>query len=417
MNYGCVISGTTEDARRVVRSLLAGPVIVVGPPGVGKSAFVRMVANITFAGLPEEKRGEIFSVPAPQIGITDLSLPHVADGKHTIVINEDISKLLHLAEGNRMCILIIEDLNWADPLMRPALLGITDTTSPQIMFFVRPTHLRIICTANTPQSYDPGNALIAPQVSRAAMYHLLPQPEQFAVSFADYWGNPYGLPAGAVREYVDVEALRKWREVIASFILFHNRADYVFTDKPPVDGKPYPSPRGWDNIAVSLSINAGGEAIYPSQAVKRGDELKRVVESVLSADVASAFVAYVMAIGKIADIRDFLNNPNLVQQYLGDQMALAAIAWAASGFMSSLCKRRGELAKYISGWAGLMSRLSAISTALGYSSSVWLLQAVRTEEGRKVLEQKVDGSKTIASLVPPEIIRHIQEVVAAGKKI
>jgi len=239
------------------KGYLGIPVLVWGPPGVGKSSFLDGLAKPGFPVLTL-----IASIHDP----TDFSgLPVFKDGKVHYAVPEWVREFGELGEG----ILFLDELTTAPPAVQAALLRVV--LERRVGFHELPPNVRIVAAANPPDLMTGGWDLSPPLRNRFIhLYWDLP-----LAAFLDALENDY---AHAVLPVIDLEkhaaVLPYWKLRTLAFL---KTAPDMLRTSPETDKHAFASPRTWD-YAISLMASCDLLNVAP----KKGSQGKRVFYELMS---------------------------------------------------------------------------------------------------------------------------------------
>ncbi len=234
--------GTREELKAAVRA--GTPVLVWGPPGVGKTATVQAVAGEL--GLPLEV--VIASIREPS---DFLGLPVIQDGRVHFAPPAWAKRLAEAGRG----ILFLDEVSTAPPAVQAALLRVV--LDRVVGDLALPEEVTVVAAANPPEQAAGGWDLSAPLANRFTHLEYRLDAADWAANFPTYWGSPPVLPG--VPETVWVKA----RSLVAAFIRHRPQLLLQVPRDEAEAGRAWPSPRSWDhgsrNLAAAWASGAGRE--------------------------------------------------------------------------------------------------------------------------------------------------------------
>ncbi|MBI3978914.1 MAG: AAA family ATPase [Chloroflexi bacterium] len=230
------------------------PVIVWGPPGVGKSAAVQrwaaarglacwtVIASLRdpsdFAGLPV-----LSGEPRPVDG---QSVPSVGFAPPRFAVEA-------ARQGG---VIFLDELTTAPPAVQAALLrAVLDAAFGDLQ--LPRDRVAIVAAANPPELAAGGWDLAAPLANRFLHHSYMLEPEAWVGEFPGYWGAPPVVEFQG--QALDAGAWGQARSLVAAFV----RARPALLLQIPADesrrGQAWPSPRSWDFASRLLAaVRAGG---------------------------------------------------------------------------------------------------------------------------------------------------------------
>lgn len=205
------------------------PIIVWGPPGVGKTAHIRALAR----HLKFHLEVVLASVREPA---DFLGLPIIHDGR---VRNAAPDWALRLVE--RGGILFFDEISTTPPAVQAALLRvILDRVVGDVEL---PSDIRIVAAANPPEWAAGGWELSPPLANRFAHVEWVFDPHEFVREFPGYWGNPPRVEGICEAEW----ALA--RSLVAGFLSVKPSLALSLPQSEEARGRAWPSPRSWDMVS------------------------------------------------------------------------------------------------------------------------------------------------------------------------
>lgn len=282
------------------------PALLWGPPGIGKTATIRALAEAM--GLPLEVVVAAIHEPADFSG---LPFP---DGDRVRYLTPDWA--VRLAEAGQG-VLFLDEISTAPPAVQAALLRVV--LERRVGQLQLPEGVVVIAAANPPEDAAAGWELAAPLANRFC--HI-----EWPVMSAQEWGA--GITAG----WPVVElppGLREWprylataRGVIAGFLTTAPHHLFHLPDDPTQRGRAWPSPRTWEMatrmLAAALAIGSTDAVVagavgacvgmgigYEFAALVSGDRLLDPLaalaepETVPLPDRADKLITFMMAIAAV----------------------------------------------------------------------------------------------------------------------
>jgi hypothetical protein len=224
-----------------VATLTRVPVLVWGPPGVGKSAAIQhwahsrglrcwtVIASLRepadFAGLP--------IVGSEPTGIGDTLGPSITFAPPRFAL-----------EANRAGgVIFLDELTTAPPAVQAALLrAVIDRAFGDLE--LDPEKVTVVAAANPPSEAAGGWDLAAPLANRFSHQEYRLVPEGWVEGFPGYWGKPPALSFGG-RALAET-AWSQARALVAAFIRVRPGLLLQVPDDVSRRGEAWPSPRTWD---------------------------------------------------------------------------------------------------------------------------------------------------------------------------
>lgn len=232
---------------KLLKLAQAAPVLLWGPPGVGKSAAVVSAAQAE--GLPVEV--VIASIREPQdfIGLPVVN-GRIADDVHVsgsdcLVSYAPPGWAKRLAEAGGG-VLFLDEITTAPPAVQAALLRVVLN---RVVGDLRlPENTLIIAAANPPEIAAGGWDLSPPLANRFIHLTWKVDPEDWANRFPAYWGNPPQLPG------INPQTWERARSLVATFIRRRPELLLQLPRQADAQGRAWPSPRTWDFASRVLAL-------------------------------------------------------------------------------------------------------------------------------------------------------------------
>lgn len=226
------------------------PVLIWGPPGVGKTAAVMAMGRRL--GLPVET--VIASIREPS---DFLGLPVVDGGEVHFAPPAWARRLAEAGRG----ILFLDEISTAPPAVQAALLRVVlDRVVGDLEL---PPAVAVVAAANPPELAAGGWDLSPPLANRFIHVHWRVDPADWAQEFPGYWGSAPHVPG------LDPDIWARARAVVAGFIRARPALLLQVPKSAEAQGRAWPSPRSWDHASRALAavLQAGGSAADAAELI------------------------------------------------------------------------------------------------------------------------------------------------------
>ncbi len=217
------------------------PVLVWGPPGIGKTAAIQMQArkmglHLETLVLSHRMPDDLLGIQIPALNETpprlQLATPTWAE---------------RLTQAGARAALFLDELSCAPHSMQQAALRLVhERVAGEVTL---PPHMPIVAAANPADVAAGGFDLTAPLANRFRHIHIDVDVADWVREFPGYWGAPPNLGPAAVPE----EAWAPWRARIDAVI--HRRPELLLKmpESDTARGQAWPSPRSWDHASRALA--------------------------------------------------------------------------------------------------------------------------------------------------------------------
>jgi len=305
------------NSKALQRALRAGtPVLIWGPPGVGKTATVYALGRSL--GLPVESVIASIRDPADFGGFP---VP-AQDGLRL----EPMAWAKRLAEAGRG-ILFLDEISTAPPAVQAALLRVV--LERVVGDLHLPPDVKIIAAANPPDMAAGGWDLAPPLANRFTHLYWKLDPMAWVEEFPGYWGQAPDVPG------LDGELWARARAMVAAFIRARPSLLLQVPKSAEQQGKAWPSPRSWDNASRLLA-----------SVMMDGEEATEAVELIAGAvgeGPGLEFVAWARELS-LPDPEELLANPDSFKLPPRGDQAYAVLSAVASAAVSKLTAERWRAA-------------------------------------------------------------------------
>lgn len=245
---------TPAAAQAVLRRTIpaALPVLLVGAPGVGKTALVAEIA--AELGYPLVVSHPVTSDPTDFRG-----LPWMTNGEASFLPIGDLARLAELSGGPG--IWLIDDLGQALGATQAAVMQLVHRDGRALNGFRLPEGVAVVACSNRAQDRAGVGVFLAPLVSRfTTVLTIEPEPISFV-----HWAIRHG----------------GFSPLVASFIRW--KPEYLLDQtRPPHSLEQRCSPRSWEHVSNLLDLG------FPRA------ELTELVQGAITPSVATEFLAYLL---------------------------------------------------------------------------------------------------------------------------
>lgn len=304
-----------KDIKDAIAS--AVPVLIWGPPGVGKTAAVLTLGRRL--GLPVEV--VIASIREP----TDFAgLPVVHDGEVRFAPPNWARRLAAAGKG----ILFLDEVSTAPPAVQAALLRVVlDRVVGDLPL---PPGVAIVAAANPPELAAGGWELSPPLANRFVHLQWRLDAGEWAENFPNYWGDPPAVPG------LDPAVWARARAMVAGFIRSRPHLLLQLPKGTEAQGRAWPSPRSWDAASRALAavLQRGGQV----------EDAAALVAGAVGEGPGLEFIAWARELD-LPDPEALLRNPASFKLPRRGDQAYAVLAAVAAAAASRLDQDR-----WLAGW-------------------------------------------------------------------
>jgi hypothetical protein len=244
--------------RRTIPQAL--PILIIGAPGVGKTAIVTQVA--------QELEYELVVSHPVTCDPTDFrGLPWMVDGRATFLPIGDLGRLAEL--GDRPAIWLIDDLGQAATATQAAVMQLVHRDSRALNGFKLPPSVAVVACSNRTQDRAGVGAFLAPLVSRfTSVLTIEPEPVSFV-----RWAITRG----------------GFNPLVASFLRW--KTDYILDSTRPAHSlEQRCSPRTWEHVSRLLDLGLSTA------------ELSEAVQGAITPSIATEFLAYLLVYKSLPNV-------------------------------------------------------------------------------------------------------------------
>ncbi len=313
-----IIPGRERGDKKVERILdtvfkARVPVILWGPPGVGKTAIVGHIAS--------RMRAELLCphVRAPE----DLALPVLEGGSVSIRPIAEFRRAVELGEQGRPAIIFVDELSTLPPAVQAAILRFLD--SGRVGEYQIPHSVWRVAAGNPPEQAAGGWDLAAPTANRLLHLEFRLDPMKWAAEFPTYWGAAPVIPD------IPSDIWARARALVSAFIRARPALLLQVPREESQRGRAWPSPRSWD-MASRVLAAAELEGL-PS------DGVLELVSGAVGEGAALEFLNWLRALD-LPDPEEILSGPERFQLPERGDKAFAVLAAVVAAAVSNLTPER-----------------------------------------------------------------------------
>lgn len=371
----------TETAEAVVACVRAKRVpLVLGPPGVAKTALARVIAPVI---------GGVLGLAEYPAEICVLSNYDAVDvGGLPMVVNEEAERRIFGAlkrASEAPCLLVLDEFfATAQSVQGPAMRLVLEAVAGEV-----PLHpdTRIICIANPPEQSPAGISPACALINRVIILLCRPAVTEIAHYFRDAEGAGGALRVAASQVTADEATYRERREGLLTEMsyLMEHRPEIVCFDPPEAsinDGLPFSSPRALEACCEALAamVRDDGNHIL----------VQAVVNGAIGATAGTIYLAVRKARAKLPSIEEILAHPDTAK-VPGDEdrdLQLASIGL----IVQASAKDSGAAWVYLDRFDD-----EFVMSIAKPMTRHWRGQSAWTDSGRKVMQAVVGWTSDLAA--------------------
>ncbi|MCZ2111748.1 MAG: AAA family ATPase [Dehalococcoidia bacterium] len=302
------------------------PVLLWGPPGVGKSAAVQSWA--AKRGLPCWTVIASLREPSDFGGLPVVD-GHGADGSLPSV--HFVPPRFAVEASQRGGLIFLDELTTAPPAVQAALLrAVVDRAFGDLE--LDPGKVALVAAGNPPEIAAGGWNLAAPLSNRFLHHQYELSAPQWIDSFPAYWGAPPALEFGG--RQLSEERWRLARTQVAAFLRSRPHLLLQVPGEVARQGQAWPSPRSWD--FASRAVAAVGNA-------RKADDIVLLVAGCVGEGAALEFATWLRDLD-LPNPEDLLTKPAEYRHPQRSDQAYAILNAVALSAIARLTQERWEAA-------------------------------------------------------------------------
>lgn len=331
------------------------PAIIWGPPGVGKTAMMELIA--------QERQAVLFcpTVYDP----SDVALPIPRDEGHEMSPARWAREAIKLAESGREVIIFLDELTTKPPAVQAALLRFLD--SGLLGDYKIPESVARIAAANPPEEAVNGWNLQAPVANR--LVHL-----EFDLDIDDWisWMLQQGT---------------RGHTLVASFIKVRPHLLFVMPQDESARGRAWPSPRSWDwGVARRYNVLA------PRGEVPEED-LLRIAITAVGEGAGLEFGTWVRE-ANLPDPEALITHPETFQLPKRGDLQFAVLAGVVQRFMEHETNER-----WLNAWAIMAKACEQGAPDIAATSARFLVEYMTDKGSKFEFDLPLDYAEAFAEII------------------